>query len=248
MEETRQVAGRPVPSWTAEDLRRALLRRANFEAAGWRVRRTGTGLAHAGVSRRSIRRLGERAAASLARSGRQDVASKLLLDLARGSYHDEQILALEILDRLADLWPAWASDTAAALSRALRHPWVADRLAQVQGRIIARRPLLLSKHALWAVSQNPLRRRVAALALLPRARTGGARGVPVTRAMPILRLLLEDPEPHPLVQWAVARVLAHYARRAPRTIGRLLSDHASSLDPRMIERARRILAPLPSAS
>jgi hypothetical protein len=68
--------------------------------------------------------------------------------------------------------------------------------------------------------------------------------------MPILRLLLEDPEPHPLVQWAVARVLAHYARRAraPRTIGRLLSDHASSLDPRMIERARRILAPLPSAS
>jgi hypothetical protein len=70
----------------------------------------------------------------------------------------------------------------------------------------------------------------------------------VTKAIPILRLLLEDPEPHPLVQIAVGRVLVHFARRAPRTITRLLRDHAEHLDPRLLERARRVLAPLATAS
>ncbi len=172
--------------------------------------------------------------------------------LSQGRYHDEQVLALEILDRIADLWPDWALETTAAQSRSLRHPWVADRLAEIQGRLISRNPAFMGKHALWAVSPNPLRRRAAALALLPSRRARGSRGVTASRALPILRLLLQDPEPHPWVRQGVGRVLIHFARRAPKTIDRLLRDYGGAtptgLDPRHLERARQVLESLPSAS
>lgn len=201
-----------------------------------------------GVSRRAVRRLGERAAASLARSGRQQIAEAVLHELALGEYHDEQMLALEILDQLADIWPAWAADNAAVLSRSLKHPWVADRLARVQGRLLTRMPMLLSKHAQWAISQNPLRRRAAALALLPPPRRHGARKVPVSRATPILRLLLQDPETHRWVQQAVGQVVVHFAARAPRTIARLLRDTPTNLSPQHLEQAKRLVSGLPTAS
>ena len=235
-------------AWSSEDLRRALLRRASFPHAGLRLRRSGEGIAHMGVSRRAIRRLGERAAAALVRSGKQETAAQVVHDLAAGSYHDEQMLAIEILDRLADMWPAWAADNAAVLSRSLRHPWVADRLARVQGRLLTRLPMLLSKHAQWAISQNPLRRRAAALALLPPPRRRGSRKVPVARATPILRLLLQDPETHRWVQQAVGQVVIHFAARAPRTIARLLRRNPNNLSPRHLEQARRLVSSLPTAS
>lgn len=167
------------------------------------------------------------------------LATGLVTRLSAGTYHDEQMLAMEILDRLQDVWSGWAAETAAVLSRGLRHPWIADRLAQIQGRILSRNPILICKHTHWAVSQNPLRRRAAALALLPRRCARGSHGLRVARAVPILRLLLNDPEPHPLVQGAVSRVLAHYARRAPRSVARLLSG--KDLSAHQFDRARRII-------
>jgi hypothetical protein len=245
---TTHAAG-PRPSWSAEDLRHALLRRSNFRTAGRRRRRTGEGLAHAGVSRRAIRRLAERAAAALLRSRRQEYAAEVVLELSRGPYHDEQILALEILDELSEVWPAWGADHVTILSRTLEHPWVADRLASIQGKLLTRMPILLSKHVQWAISQNPLRRRAAAMALLPRqGRPRQSRGVPITRAKPILRLLLQDPETHHWVQHAVGQVLIRFAERAPRTVARLLRDSRVNLHPRHLEQAKRLVEALPSAS
>jgi len=244
---TEKYSGSRLP-WSADDLRRALLRRASFTRAGRRRRRSGEGIVHAGVSRRAVRRLGLRAAAGLVRGGGPPTAGALVNRLMQGLYHDEQILAIEILDRLADVWPLWAVETTAALSRGLRHIWVADRLAQVQGRLISRDPTLLGRHVQWAVSQSPLRRRAAALALLPRRGPRGSRGVPAARAIPILRLLLQDPEPHPWVQEGVGRALVHYAERAPRTIARLLRGDYENLSPRHLARARSLLAGLSSAS
>jgi len=224
------------------------MRRAHFVRAGSRRRRSGGSLAHAGVSRRAIRRLGLRAAAALVRGGNPTVASSLIARLSTGLYHDEQILALEVLDRLGDVWPEWAANAAAAFSRRLRHPWIADRLAQIQGRLLVRNPALIARHIRWATSQNPLRRRAAALALLPyRGARGGSRGLQAARAAPILRLLLNDPEPHPLVQAAVGRALAFYAVRAPRTAGRLLRDHHADLGPCHLDRARRLIESAQSA-
>ncbi len=236
----------PVLAWSATDLRRALLRRANFVHAGHRRRRSGAGLAHAGVPRRAIRRLGQRAAAALARNGRPTLATDLVARLMQGAYHDEQMLALEVIDRLSLVWPEWTAASISVLSRSLRHPWVADRLARIQGRLIARDPSLLSKHGQWAVSPNPLRRRAAAIALL--ACGGGKRSVPAAKALPIMRLLLEDPEPHPWVQQALGRAVVHYARRAPRTMERLLAEYPDGLSQRHRERARRLLDRVASAS
>jgi hypothetical protein len=196
-------------------------------------------LVHAGVSRRSIRRLGDRAAASLGRSGQQEKAGDLLKSLMEGRYHDEQMLSLEILDHLAGIWPEWAGETVTILSRKVRHPWVADRLAQIQGRLIAQDPSLMSRHVLWAVSPNPLRRRASAMALLARAR--GRRGTPVAKALPVLRLLLEDLEPHPWVQQGLGHAIVFYARRAPTTMARLLRDYPEGLSPRHRARAEELL-------
>src|SRR5512143_2659798 len=77
--------------WTADDLRRALLRRAHFRRAGRRWRRSGGVLSHAGVARRAIRRLGLRAAAALVRGGNPSIATALVTRLSSGSYHDEQM-------------------------------------------------------------------------------------------------------------------------------------------------------------
>jgi hypothetical protein len=198
-------------------------------------------MAHAGVSRRAIRRLGLRAAAALVRGGDPAVATTLVVRLSSGAYHDEQVLALEVLDRLGDIWPEWSAETAARLSRGLQHPWIADRLARIQARLLSRNPLFLSRHIHWAASQNPLRRRAAALSLLPYRAARGSRGLRVARAIPVLRLLLNDPEPHPLVQAAVGRALAYYARRAPRSVARLLRDRSALLGMRSFDRTRRIL-------
>jgi hypothetical protein len=231
----------PAIEWTARDLRMALLRRAHFTRAGDRWRRSGNALAHAGVSRRVVRRLGLRAASSLVRGGNPALASALLTRLSSGFYHDEQTLAFEILDRLADVWPDWAVDVVAMLSRGLRHPWDADRLAQIQSRLLSRNPALITKHLHWAASQNPLRRRAAALALLSHRCHRPSRGVRVARAVPILRILMNDPEPHPLVQAAVGRALAYYAVRAPRSVARLLQDRRADMSHQSFDRARRLI-------
>lgn len=175
-----------------------------------------------------------------------DTASDLTRALMAGRYHDEQMLALEIMECLTDLWPNWAIESVAHHSRSLRHPWVADRLAQVQGRLLTRMPLLLSKHAHWAVSPNPLRRRAAAVALLPHGTS--RRYVPAARALPILRLLLGDPEPHPWVRQAVGRSILFYSQRAPRTISPLLGHDPAGMPPRHLERARLLLDRVASAS
>jgi hypothetical protein len=188
-----------------------------------------------------IRRLGLRAASALVRGGDPSIATALVARLSSGAYHDEQMLALEVLDRLGDVWPEWGAEATALLSRGLRHPWIADRLAQVQGRLLASNPILVAKHIHWAASQNPLRRRAAALALLPHGGSRGSRGLRVAKALPILRLLLNDPEPHPLVQAAVGRALAYYASRAPRTVTKLLRDRPADLIAPPFERARRII-------
>ncbi len=233
--------------WTADDLRRALLRRAHFRRAGSRRRRSGDGTAHAGVSRRAIRRLGLRATSALVRGGDPTIATALIMRLSAGAYHDEQMLALEVLDRLGDVWSEWCAETAALLSRGLRHPWIADRLAQIQGRLLSRNPMLVGKHIHWAASQNPLRRRAAALSLLPHRCARGSRGLRIARALPVLRLLLNDPEPHPLVQTAVGKALAYYARRAPRSVARLLGDRRALLGARSFDRARQIIDAASSA-
>jgi hypothetical protein len=233
--------------WNADDLRRALFRRAHFQRAGGRRRRSGDAMAHAGVSRRSIRRLGLRAASALVRGGDPSIATTLIVRLSSGAYHDEQMLALEVLDRLGDIWPEWSAETAALLSRGLRHPWIADRLAQIQARLLSRNPLLVGRHIHWAASQNPLRRRAAALSLLPHRCVRGSRGLRIARALPILRLLLNDPEPHPLVQAAVGKALAYYALRAPRSVARLLRDRRGLLSARPFDRTRHILDGVSSA-
>lgn len=229
-------------TWTARDLRHALLRRASFPRAGRRRRRAGGGARHAGVGRRAIHRLGQRAAAALIRQGRPDQAVEVLTELLRGVYHDERMLALEMLDRLVDVWRDWGVAMVVQAATTLDHPWVADRLARIQGRIIARNPGMLRRHTRWAVHRNPLVRRAAALALLPGKRRKAARGVHASRALSILRLLLADPEPHPLVQQAVGRVLVHYAERAPRTIHHLLVDPCAMLHPHHLDQARRLVA------
>ncbi|MBD3162060.1 MAG: hypothetical protein GF346_07170, partial [Candidatus Eisenbacteria bacterium] len=177
-----------------------------------------------------------------------DAAAEVIGRLSRGRYHDEHMLALEILDRLAAVWPEWGADQVHALSRSLQHPWDADRLAIVQGRLLARHPRLLRKHARWAISSDPLRRRAAALALLPRTRGKTGRGVPATRATTVLRLLLQDPEPHRWVEPAVGQALKHYAGRAPRTIARLLATTPTALRSDTLAEIRRLLERLPSAS
>lgn len=230
-----------VIGWSARDLKCALLRRAGFPRAGRRRRRSGPGIRHAGVSRRAIHRLGQRAAAALIRQGRPDQAVEVIDALLAGGYHDERMLALEILDRLVDVWRDWAVEMVIRAAGTLDHPWVADRLAKIQGKIIARNPGMLRRHTRWAVHRNPLVRRAAALALLPGRRRGTSRGVHASRALPVLRLLLADPEPHPWVQQAVGRVLVHYAERAPRTIHRLLADPGGALHPRHLDRARRLV-------
>lgn len=239
-DERGQVRG-PSVLWSASDLRRALLRRASFPRAASRRRRSGAGLAHAGVPRRVIRRLGLRAAAALVRSGNADAARTVILDLLHGRYHDEQMLALEILDRVSDIWRDWATETVAAISREVRHPWTADRLARIQGRLLVKNPGMIAKHVVWALSQNPIRRRIAVAALLPRRGPRGSRGVTAAKALPVLRLLLDDPEPHPWVRPILGRALVHYAGRAPRSIARLLSAHPADLDARHLDRARRLL-------
>ena len=176
------------------------------------------------------------------------MATEVLTQLSTGTYHDERMLAIEILDHLADAWPDWAAAQAAVLSRSLGHPWVADRLASVQGRLLAHHPELLKEHARWAISQDPLRRRAAALALLPCQRGTGIHGVPASRATTVLRLLLEDPEPHRWVQTAVGQVLVYFAARAPRTVAALLRRKPANLDPRYLEEARRLVGNLDSAS
>jgi hypothetical protein len=241
MRDDRGTVRGPSLPWSASDLKRALLRRASFPRAASRRRRTGAGLAHAGVPRRAIRRLGQRAAAALFRNGNPDAARGVVLDLLHGRYHDEQMLALEILDRVSDFWKEWAAETVAAISREVRHPWTADRLARIQGRLLVKTPSLMAKHAAWALSQNPIRRRIAVAALLPRRGPRGSRGVPVSKAIPVLRFLLDDPEPHPWVRPILGRALVHYAGRAPRSIARLLSAHPADLDARHLDRAHRLL-------
>ena len=248
MEDARRQSAGAMPAWRVEDLQQALLRRARFPVAGRRSRRSGAGLAHAGVSRRAIRRIGMRAAAALARCGRRNTAAEVVGRLSRGRYHDEQMLALEILDRLAAVWPEWGAEIVQTLSRSLQHPWGADRLAIVKGRLLARHPDLLRRHARWALSSDPLRRRAAALALLPRTRGKTGRGVAASRAMQVLRLLLQDPEPHRWVEPAVGQALKHYACRAPRTISRLLATTPTALRRETLAEIQRMLGRLPSAS
>lgn len=168
-----------------------------------------------------------------------DKAAGLLKSLMEGRYHDEQMLALEILDHLARMWPEWAGEMVTTLSRKVRHPWVADRLAQIQGRLILANGGLMARHVLWAVSPNPLRRRAAAVALI--ARVGGGRGTPIAKALPVLRLLLDDLEPHPWVQQGLGNAIVFYARRAPRTMARLLRSYPEGLTPRHRARAEELL-------
>jgi len=198
-------------------------------------------MAHAGVPRRAIRRLGLRAAAALVRNGSPDTARLVIFELLRGRYHDERLLGLEILDRLCDIWRDWATEMVAVISRDLRHPWTADRLARIQGRLLARGGSLMARHVPWALSPNPMRRRIAVASLLPHRGPRGSRGVPIARAIPILRLLLDDPEPHPWIRPILGRALVHYAGRAPRTIARLLAGRPANLDARHLERTRRLL-------
>jgi hypothetical protein len=165
----------------------------------------------------------------------------VILELLRGRYHDEQMLGLEILDRLCDIWRDWAIETVSVISRDLRHPWSADRLARIQGRMLVKSPSLMAKHASWALSPNPMRRRIAAAALLPHRGPRGSRGVTAARAIPVLRLLLDDPEPHAWVGPVLGRALLYYAARAPRTIARLLAAHPADLDIRHLDRTRKLL-------
>jgi hypothetical protein len=241
MRDERGAARGPSLAWSAIDLRRALLRRASFPRAASRRRKSGGAVSHAGVPRRAVRRLGLRAAASLVRNGNAGAARVVILDLLRGRYHDEQMLGLEILDRLSDLWREWAIEMVVVISRDLRHPWSADRLARIQGRLLAKGPALMSKHVPWALSPNPVRRRIAVAALLPHRGPRGSRGVPAARAIPVLRLLLDDPEPHPWVRPVLGRALVHYAARAPRAVARLLAAHPPDLEARHLERTRRLL-------